>query len=58
MVDQTVMQGNVGRCTSLIMLLENEGKVVASLWRPQEAAGFRNSEAIARQKLWRFVTQR
>ena len=58
MVDQSVKQGKVGRCTSPIMELVIEGKVRASLDAPQVAQGFRKTIASARQKFWRWLTQR
>ena len=58
MVDQSVKQGKVGRCTSPIMELVIEGKIPASLASPQVAHGFRKTIASARQKVWRWLTQR
>jgi hypothetical protein len=58
MVDQSVKQGKVGRCTSPIMELVIKGKVRASLDSPQVARGFRKTNASARQKVWRWLTQR
>jgi hypothetical protein len=57
MVDQSVKQGKVGRCTSPIMELVIEGKVPANLDNPQVAQGFRKTKASARQKVWRWLTQ-
>jgi hypothetical protein len=58
MVDQSVKQGKLGRCTSPMMELVIEGKVAASLESPQVARGFRKIKASARQKPWRWLTQR
>jgi hypothetical protein len=40
------------------MELVIEGKVRASLDTPQVAQGFRKTFASARQKVWRWLTQR